>query len=389
VLVAAEIALALVLLAGAGLLLRSFEKLKEVEPGFRPDHVLTIRLELPETRYGTFAQQRLFHSRLLESLNAIPGASAALVSELPMSGEELSHSFVIAGRPPIAAGAEPEVETRTVTPGYFEVLGIPARAGRTFRESDGTQGELVAVVNAAFVREYFPGENPVGARVEWAREDPPHWMTIVGVVGDVSHFGPALPELPAVYDLYAQTDKRWKRWMFVVVRSAADPSSIVRSVTERIGSLDRQLPPTKIRALTDVVAESTGPQKLNLILLGVFAALALLLASIGIYGLISYSVAQRRHDIGVRMALGADARAIVRLVVGDGVRLAAAGAAIGLAGALLATRLMTSLLFGVGARDPWTLAAVVLVLTIVAALASWIPARWATKVDPAVALRVE
>ncbi len=388
-LVVSEIALAVVLLTGAGLLLRSFRKLREVEPGFRPEHVLTLRVELPAARYEKISRQRLFRARLLDSVNEIPGVRAAYVSELPMSGESLTHNFVVAGRPPVAAGEEPEVLTRTVSAGYFPLLGIPLRRGRDFSAADTGESPLVAIVNDSFVRRYFPGEDPIGARVAWAHQEPPSWMTIVGVAGDVNHFGPARPEEPAVYDLYSQTPQPWKRWMYLVVRSASEPGALVREVTARLWALDRQLPPTRIREMTEVVAGSTASQKFNLILLGAFAALALALASIGIYGLVAYSVAQQRREIGVRMALGADAASIVRLILADGLRLAAAGGAIGLAGAFLLTRLMTSLLFGVGARDPQTLFGVVLLLGAVSAAAAYIPARWATRVDPVAALRVD
>ena len=389
ILVVSEIAFALVLLAGAGLLIRSFEKLRSVEPGFRADHVLTMRLELPEARYEKIPQQRLFRARLLETLNALPGVDAALVSELPMSGEDLTHNFLIEGRPPIPVGAEPEVLTRTVSPGYFRVLGIPLHAGRGFGDQDDADTPLVALVNESLVRKYFPNGGAVGTRVRWSHDDSPHWMTIVGVVGDVNHFGPGRPEEPAVYDLYTQFRQPWKRWMYVVVRSSIEPAALVRAVTGGIWRLDSQLPPTKVRRMREVVAGSTAEQKFNAILLGLFAALALLLASIGVYGLMSYSVARQRHDIGVRMALGADASAIARMIVGDGARLAAAGVTIGLAGALLLTRLMASLLFGVGARDPATLIVGIALLGAVAVVASWIPARWATRVNPVVALRVE
>jgi putative ABC transport system permease protein len=390
-LVVSEIALALMLLAGAGLLIRSFRNLRSVEPGFRADHVLTMRLELPEARYAELSRQRLFRARLLESLNALPGVDAALVSELPMDGDALTQHFVIDGRPPAPAGGAPEVLSRTVSRKYFPLLRIPLRAGRGFADQDREGSPLVAIVNQSFVRANFPRGSTVGARVSWAPDagKAPEWMTIVGVVGDVSHFGPARPEEPAVYDLYAQTPRRWKRWMFVVVRSPAEPATLFREVTGRIWELDRELPVTKVREMSDVVAESTGPQKFNVLLLGAFAGLALVLASIGVYGLIAYSVARRRREIGIRMALGADAPTIIRSIVVGGVKLAAAGAAIGVAGALLVTRLMASLLFGVGPRDPATLAGVVGILALVAALASWIPARLAVRTSPTSALRAE
>ena len=390
-LVVSEVALALMLLSGAGLLIRTFRNLRSVEPGFRSDHVLTMRLELPAPRYEAISRQRSFRSRLLDSLNALPGVDAALVSELPMDGDALTQHFVIDGRPPMEAGAAPEVLSRTVSREYFRLLQIPLLAGRDFEDRDREDSPLVAVVNRSFARANFPRGSAVGARVAWA-PDPgktPEWMTIVGVVGDVNHFGPARPEEPAVYDLYAQTPRPWKRWMYVVVRSPNEPAVILREATGRIWELDRQLPPTHVRQMNEVIAGSTESQKLNVLLLGAFALLALALASIGVYGLISYSVARRRREIGVRMALGADAPAIVRWVVVGGLRLAAAGAAIGVAGALVVTRLMASLLFGVGPRDPATLAGVVGILALVAGLASWIPARLAARISPMSALRAE
>ena len=390
-LVVSEIALALTLLAGAGLLIRSFRNLRSVDPGFRADHVLTMRLELPEARYAELSKQRQFRSGLLEALNALPGVDAALVSEMPMDGDALTQHFVIDGRPPIPVGEAPEVLSRTVSSKYFRLLRIPIRAGRDFEDRDREDSPLVAVVNQSFVRANFSRGSAVGARVGWA-PDPgqkPEWMTIVGVVGDVNHFGPARPEEPAVYDLYAQTPRRWKRWMFVVVRSPRDSETLHREVTARIRELDRELPPTKVRAMREVVAGSTESQKFNVLLLGAFAGLALALASIGVYGLISYSVARRRREIGIRMALGANAPTIIRSIVAGGVKLAAAGAAIGIVGALVVTRWMASLLFGVGPRDPATLAGVVGILALVAAFASWIPARLAAKIPPTSALRAE
>jgi predicted permease len=348
-----------------------------------------MRLELPAARYETLAQQRLFRARLLEAVDALPGTDAAIVSELPMSGDSLTHNFIIEGRPPIVVGEEPEVLTRTVSESYFRVLGIPFRRGRGFGAGDRDGSPLVAIVNESFARRYFSGLDPVGARIRWAHEDTPQWMTVVGVAGDVNHFGPARPEEPAVYDPYAQTPQPWKRWMYLVVHSSVAESTLIREVGGKIRALDPQLPMTKIREMNEVVSGSTAAQKFNVILLSVFAGLALTLASIGIYGLIAYTVTQQAHDIGVRMALGAQAADIFRLVVGDGGRLAAAGAGIGIVGALALTRVMSSLLFGVSARDPETLAGVVAVLGAVAALAAYVPARWATRVDPAVALRVD
>jgi putative ABC transport system permease protein len=388
-LVVSEIALALVLLIGAGLMIRSFTLLHRVDPGFRTDNLLTMRIELPEARYGEQTKQRQFHREFLESLNAIPGVQAAMVSELPMSGDFITHNFVIEGRPPIAAGSEPEVQTRTVEGDYFRVMGIPLLAGRDFGSQDRTGSLHVVVVNRSFVAEYFPGQDPIGARLQWVRSKPPDWMTIVGVVGDIKHFGPGEPEESAVYDLYSQTAQQWKRWMYPTIRGAASPGALLGQVKERLWAIDNQLPLTQVFTMNEVVAASLDHQRFNLTLLGIFAGVALALAVVGIYGVMAYAITQRTNEIGIRVALGAQQRNVLWLILGQGLRLALVGGSLGIAASFALTRYMSHFLFGISPRDPQTFAVIPFVLLSVALLACYIPARRAMRIDPIVALRYE
>jgi putative ABC transport system permease protein len=388
-LVVSEIALALILLISATLLLRSFSLLHRVDPGFRTSDILSMRLELPAARYQEQSKQRQLHQQLLERLNATPGVRAALISELPMTGDWLSHNFVIDGRPIPLPGAEPEVQTRTTAGDYFRLMDIPLLAGRDFAAQDRTGSQHVAVVNRAFVAEYFPSQDPIGARVEWARSDPPDWMTIVGVVGDVKHFGPNQPEQPAVYDLYSQTAQQWKRWMYVVIRSQASAGTVLAGAKQNLSAIDDQLPVTQVSTMTEVLATSVDRQRFNLTLLGAFAAVALALAVVGIYGVMAYSVTQRTNEIGIRVALGAQRRDVVRLILGQGARLALFGAALGIAAALALTRYLSHFLFGISPRDPQTFLLIPLALFFVALLACYVPARRALRADPLAALRYE
>jgi putative ABC transport system permease protein len=348
-----------------------------------------MRLQLPEARYREQTKQRQFHRELLDGLNSIPGVQAALVSELPMTGDYLTHNFVIEGRPRLPAGSEPEVQTRTVAGDYFRIMGIPLLSGRDFGPQDRTGGQHVALVNRAFVAQYFPGQDAAGARVDWARSDPPDWMTIVGVVGDIKHFGPSEPEEPAVYDLYSQTAQKWKRWMYPTIRGAAAPGALLAQVKERLWAIDNQLPVTQVFTMNEIVASSLDHQRFNLTLLGIFAAVALALAVVGIYGVMSYAITQRTNEIGIRVALGAQHGNILWLILGQGLRLALVGGALGIVAAFALTRYMSHLLFGISPRDPQTFVVIPFVLFAVALLACYIPARRAMRVDPIVALRYE
>ncbi|MFY9572995.1 MAG: ABC transporter permease, partial [Blastocatellia bacterium] len=333
VLVVTEIALALVLLIGAGLLIKSLWRLSTIDPGFNPNNLLTMRVELPESRYKEIPKQTQFRERVLESINSLPGVQAAMVSELPMSGDRLNHNFIIDGRPPIMLGEEPDLETRTIAGDYFRTMGIPLLQGRDFGPQDRADTPMVGLVNESFVREFFPNESPIGARIAWARANPRKWMTIIGVVGDVKHYGLNLPELSAFYTSYIQQDQPWKRWMYVVARADQNTATLAEHVKKQIWSVDKQIPATKLKTMTDVMATSLAAQRFNMTLMGIFAGVALALAAVGIYGVISYSVTQRTHEIGIRMALGAETRDVLRIVLGQGLLLAGAGVGIGIAAA--------------------------------------------------------
>jgi putative ABC transport system permease protein len=389
VFVVGELAVALVLLVGAGLLVKTFWKLRNVEPGFSPDHLLTMRVELPETRYKEVEPQTRFRTQALANINSLPGTQAAMVSELPLSGDSLNHDFLIEGRPPIAPGDEPSLETRSVMGDYFHVMQMPLKSGRDFQTPDfDLNAPLVGIVNDEMVKQYFPSENPLGKRVRWARSPAVQWIEIVGVVGNVKHFGLDLPEQPALYSPYTQINS-WKRWMSFAVRTQADPAAMTQAVKEQIWKVDSQLPITKAQTMNEVAAASFDARRFNMLLLTLFAGLALVLAAVGVYGVMSYAVTQRTHEIGIRMALGAQVGNVMRLVMKSGLVIAIAGVAIGLAGAFALTRLMSSLLFAVEPTDKATFAGVSLCLLLIALAACYIPARRATKVDPLVALRYE
>lgn len=387
-LIVVEMAMAFLLLVGVGLLLKSFWHLRSVQPGFNPDNLVTLRINLPEARYKDISKQNQYRQSLLAEVSALPNVQAALVSELPLSGDSLNHDFTREGWT-LPVGEEPSVETRSIEGDYFQTMQIPLRAGRAFTAHDNADALLVGIANEALVKQHFPNENPLGKRVRWARDDEIHWITIVGVVGDVQHFGLDTPEDPALYTPYAQSGREWKRWMTVVVRGPQASAVLTAAVKSAVWKVDAQLPLTKVLTMSEVMAESFAERRFNLLLLSLFATLALMLAGLGIYGVISFAVAQRTNEIGIRMALGANAQDVLRLVLRQGLRLAGLGVLLGGAAAFGLTRLMKSLLFGVTATDPLTFALVPVALLTVALLACWIPAWRATKVDPMIALRYE
>ncbi|HJX88853.1 MAG TPA: ABC transporter permease [Pyrinomonadaceae bacterium] len=387
--VVVELAVALVLLVGAGLLIKTFWKLRSVEPGFNPDHLLTMRIELPEANYKDVAPQTRFRNQILAGMNSIPGVQAAMVSELPLSGDSLNHDFLIENRPPIAPGDEPSLETRSVMGDYFKVMQIPLKAGRDFGPQDfDEKAPLVGIANSAMVQQYFQNEDPIGKRVRWARNPQVEWITIVGVVGDVKHFGLDLPELPGLYSPYTQISP-WKRWMSIAVRTQGDPGGMAQQIKQEVWKVDSQLPVTKVETMSDVAAGSFAARRFNMSLLSLFAGLALVLAAVGIYGVMSYAVTQRTQEIGIRMALGASSINVLMLIIRNGLFLVTIGLVVGLAGAFALTRLLATLLYGVTPTDALTMVAVSLVLVGVALLACFLPSRRATKVDPLVALRYE
>jgi putative ABC transport system permease protein len=389
-LVAAELALALILLVGAGLLIKGFSRLRSVNPGFNPTNVMTMHLQLPPTRYAKIPPQTEFRRQVLARLNSLPGVEAAMVTDIPLSGNYVSHSFVIDGRPPVPVGAEPHVQTLSVMGDYFRVMQIPIRAGRGFTAMDREGQPLVAVVNEEMVRKFFPHENPLGARIDWSRrEGALQWMTIIGVAQDVKHSGLNQPVNPAVYAPFPQSDEAWRRWMTLAIRTPGASVGLIEDVKKQVWSVDSQIPVSEVHSMGDLMGVSLAQQRFNMLLLGLFAALALILATVGIYGMMAYRVGQRMHEIGIYIALGAQRRDVLRLVLGDGAKLAFFGIAMGIAGAIALTRVMTSLLFEVKPTDPETIAVVAILLAFVALAACYVPTRRAMRVDPVVALRYE
>ncbi len=387
-LIVSEVALSLVLLVGAGLLFRSFLGLRSVELGFRPQHVLTFRLTPAGERFREDAQYSAFYRDVAERVGAIPGVEAVgVINTLPLVKGPTS-AIQVEGRPLLRADEWPKVNYRSVSPDYFRAAGVPVLSGRVPGERDTAAAPLVLAVNQALARRDFPGEDPVGKRISYGiRPDgQPSWFEIVGVVADVRSEEPGTVPAPEIYTSYLQDPFAG---MSYVVRSAVEPESLAPAVREAVRAVDRAQPVAEVRSLEQLVGESVAQPRFNSLLLGLFACMALLLAAAGIYGVMSYAVTQRSHEIGIRIALGAQGRDVLRLVVGHGMALALAGVGVGLVAALALTRLMRSLLYGVSAADPLTFVGVALLITAVALLASYVPARRATKVDPMVALRYE
>jgi len=389
-LVTAEIAMALILLAGAGLLIKGFLRLRSVDPGFNPANVITMYLQLPGTRYPQIPMQTIFRRELLNRINAFPRVEAAMITDLPLAGNYVGHRVVVDGQPTRAVGSEPEVQTLSVMGEYFGVMRIPLRAGRDFSAMDREGHPLAAIVNEEFVRQLLPGQDPIGTRIDWARSNEPHeWMTIIGVAADVKHSGLNQPVDPAVYAPFSQNDEAWRKFMTLVIRTRVPVAGLVEDVKKQVWSLDSQIPISEIQSMDDLVAVSVAQQRFNMLLLGSFAVLAVALAGVGIYGMVAYRVNQRTHEIGVYMALGAQHRDVLRLVMKDGVKLGLLGIVLGLAGSIALTRLMVSVLFEVKPTDPATLIGVALLLAAVAMLACYIPARRALNIHPMTALRRE
>src|SRR5579863_6681985 len=390
VLVAVQLALAVILLAGAGLLIRSFARLSIVDPGFNAEHVMTIPIRLPAARYAEIATQTLYRRQILAKLNALPGVEAAMAGEVPLNGNELTHAIALENSPPVAPGDAPEVETFCVMGDYFHVMQIPLREGRVLNETDREGHPLAAVVNEAMARAYFRGENPIGQRIRWAHgTDTTQWMTIVGVVADVKQLSLAEPARPAVFTPFAQSDEAWRRWMTVVVRSEENAAALLPAVKREIWSADDRIPLDRIESMNEMVGLSLSERRFDMALLALFAGLAMTLAAVGVYSVMAYSVSQRTHEIGIRMAIGAQRGDMVRMVLGQGAKLAAIGLAAGLAGAFELMRVMTSLLFEVTPYDALTLISVALVMIALALLACYLPARRAARVEPMKALRYE
>ena len=389
-LVTAELALALILLAGAGLLIKGFLRLRFVDPGFNPANVITMYLQLPGTRYPQIPMQTNFRRELLARINSLPGVEAAMITDLPLAGNFVGHRVVVDGQGTLPEGTEPIVQTLSVMGEYFGVMQIPIRNGRAFGAMDREGHPRVAIVNEEFVRELLPGQNPIGARIDWTRSsDPPEWMTIIGVAGDVKHSGLNQPVDPAVYAPFSQNDEAWRKFMTLVIRTRVPEAGLVEDVKKQVWSLDSQIPVSGIQSMDDLLSVSVAEQRFNMLLLGSFAALAVALAAVGIYGMVAYRVNQRTHEIGVYMALGAQHRDVLRMVMKDGVKLGMLGIVLGLAGAIALTRVMVGVLFEVKPTDPATLIGMAFLLAVVAMLACYIPARRALGIHPMTALRRE
>ncbi len=389
-LVLAEVGFAVVLLIAAGLLIRSLLEMSAISPGFDPEGVMTGQVSLPEATYPDDAAQHAFYRRLQERLETVPGVEEAGIGfPLPLGSGNFFLAYYLQGRPAPEPQDTPAAGIRMVTPGYLETMDVPLLAGRRFTERDRADAPRVAVVSQALVDREWGGESPLGERISFSGADaaPEDWMEVVGVVGTVRHRGLATDPDAEIYVPMEQGP--YAGSAAIVLRTSGDPSALAEPIRQAVREVDPSLPVYQIRTLEDVVAGSLAGQRFSAALLGVFAVLALVLASLGVYGVLSYAVAQRTRELGLRMALGAQRDGVLRLVLGQGMALVAAGIALGVAGAFVATRFLDSLLYEVGAIDPPTFVAVPVALALVGFAATLIPALRATKVDPLVALKSE
>jgi predicted permease len=387
-LVMVEIAFSLVLLAGAGLMIRSLAKLLDVNLGFNPENVVTMRLSLPEARYP-LEQAKILFRELQGRVRSLPGVKAvAIVNQLPMSGVTANASFDVEGRP--ASSDVNVADTQLISPDYFRVMGISLMRGRSFTDNDANLPPVFVIVNQTLARKLWPGADPIGKRIR-LRTDAP-WLSVVGEVADIKNQGSNVSTKPEMYFLH--TDQPFGIWadlrsMTLVVRTAVEPQQIVSAVRGQLKDLDPELPVFKIATLEQVVSSSVSQTRFPTVALSIFAGIALFLSAIGVYGVLAYTVAQSRHDIGVRLALGAGRGQILRFFLRQGVRWAAIGGAAGISAALILVRFIRSMLFEVSAYDPAIFLAVAIVLSLVVLMAGTVPALRATKVDPMVALRYE
>jgi predicted permease len=390
-LVVAEVALSLTLLTGAGLLIRSFLRLQEVDTGFRSDGVLTMRIALPAQKYSKPEQTRLFYKQLLEQVRSLPGVdSTGVANGLPLSGTGWSGTTTVDSRAVQPKDSTPEADQRPVSPGYFEALNIPLVRGRFFDQRDTPASAPVAIIDESMAKTYWPDEDPIGKRIRRGgpRSNSP-WMSIIGVVRHVRYRTLESPSRVELYWPYDQTPFALGTMSLAIHTASADPRTLAAAVQRQVLALDPDQPVYRIRTLQELVSESMARRRLSMFLLAIFAGAALLLAAVGIYGIMSYTVAQRAHEVGIRMALGARSLDVVRLVLGQSLWLTLAGIAAGLAGSLLLTNFLSTLLFNVKATDPATFGLVALTLLLVALSASFVPAYRATTVDPVNALRQE
>ncbi len=389
-LVVAEVAIAVVLLVGSGLVVRSFVQLMHIDPGFRSANLLTFRVVLPQAEYGTDELRRAFNEQALARIRALPGvAKAAIASSLPLAGGTPAYSLTVEGEPPPLPGRNPIALFSAISPGYFETLRIPLKRGRAFDEHDGRPGaDPVVIVNETLAARHWPAQDPTGKRLKLGdTSSPERWMTVVGVVGDVRQR--ELLDEPIREGMYVPQAQQLTRRLTVAVRTAEAPLALVDAVRQTIHDLDRNLPVSDVFTMDWVMVRALWQPRLFSWIFGFFGMVALVLAVVGVYGVVSYSVAQRTREIGIRAALGAGRGQIRAMVLLQGMRAVVVGIGLGLAGALAVTRVMSALLYGVSPRDPATFVIVTLVLAGTAVLACLLPARRATRVDPLTALRCE
>jgi putative ABC transport system permease protein len=389
-LVVSEVALAIVLLAGAALMLRSFEKLLHLDPGFRADHVLVVRTPLPRQKYEAFAPRAAFYSEVLARVAGLPGVTAAgYTTWVPLTNSGGATGITIEGRPQPASGEIPIPNCRIISNDYIRALGMKLIDGRVLDQRDGTTAPPVALINQTMARNLWPGENAIGRRFKLGSySEPSPWITIVGIVGDVHQAGLDSPARPEMYLPYLQQDFGFEP-EYLVVRTAGDPMRMADAVRQQVWAVDKEQPVAGAMPLEDLVDDTLAPRKTQAGLLGGFAVLALLLAALGIYAVLSFTVTQRTQEFGVRMALGAEPSDVLRMVLSQGARLFILGAVIGLFAAFALSRTLEHLLYGVSATDPASFALVTLVLAGVTLLACYFPARRAMRVDPMIALRYE
>jgi putative ABC transport system permease protein len=387
-LAATEVALALMLLIGAGLMVRSFMRLQNVDAGFNPQRTLTAGLFLPSTKYKEGPQVAAFFKELLGKAQSLPGVeSAGAIDTLPLSGGGDVIAFVVEGHPPLQPTDDtPDAEYRVVTNDYFRTMGIPLLRGRFLEDQDNANAPWAMVINETMARRYFPDEDPIGKRINTGDPQKSPWRTVVGIVRDTRHESLSAEPYSQMYAAHAQIPRRA---LSLVLRTSSDPMSLVSALRGEVADMDKDLPMSNVMTMEQILSESIAQPRFNMMLITIFAVVALALASVGVYGVISYSVSQRTHEIGVRIALGAQPGDIFKMVLGQGLKLSLLGVGAGLVAAFALTRVMSGLLYGVQATDPVTFAIIPAILTAIALLASYIPARRATKVDPMVSLRYE
>jgi putative ABC transport system permease protein len=380
-----EVALSLILVVGSGLLLQSFARLVAVNPGFHTERVLTVDVPLLGPRYSTAAKRLAFHAELATKLQALPGVtSIGATNALPLTPRDAGSNFAISGRPPLGYSQLPNGRFRVVTPGYFDTLRIQLRAGRFIAETDSETAPGVVVINETMARQYWPGEDPLGKRITLSGDKTSN--EIIGIIGDVKHYGLDGEVRPEMYFPYAQQPQGN---MTVVLRSAADPESLTAAVRSEVRRIDPDQPLTRIQTLDEVLSRAVAQPRFYATLLSIFSVLALVLAAVGIYGVMSFGVSQRVREMGIRMALGASAGGVLRLSMKEGVSLTGIGIGLGVAGGLACSRVLGKLLFGIAPTDLVTFAGAVLLIVVTAATACYLPARRATRVDPAITLRGE